>query len=168
MSTYHCAKRTFDLRIKPEIYLEVPNLRINYFFLGLKETSKLIEIDPSIHKKLSHYDSNNSSSKHLIQTKESSGIIHRCSLQIVWEALSEQKVSRIQFAFQNNSQLKSRNNFIFVYKKAPLMMLREYQFVMVLKNQREFLQKIFKYHYLKRTGFFFFLFTRESSINHWV
>ena len=32
MSTYHCAERTFDLRIKPEIYLEVPNLRINYFF----------------------------------------------------------------------------------------------------------------------------------------
>ena len=82
MSTYHCAKRTFDLRIESEIYLEVPNLRINYFFLGLKETSKLTEIDPSIHKKLSHYDSNNSSSKHLIQTK-------RCSLQIVWQVLSE-------------------------------------------------------------------------------
>ena len=35
-------------------------------------------------------------------------------------------------------------------------MSREYQFVMVLKNQREFLQKSFKYHCLKRTGFFFF------------
>lgn len=91
MSTYHCAKRTFDLRIRAEIYLEVPNLRINYFFLGLKETSKLTEIDPSIHKKLRHYDSNNSSSKHLNQTKECSGIIHRCSLQIVWQVLSKQK-----------------------------------------------------------------------------
>ena len=167
MSTYHCAKRTFDLRIRVEIYLEVPNLRINYFFLGLKETSKLTEINPSIHKKLRHCDSNNSSSKHLNQTKECSGIIHRCSLQIVWQVSSKQKSFTIQFVFQNSSQLKSRNNFIFVFKKAPLMVLREYQFVMVLKNQREFLQKIFKYHYLKRTGFFF-LFIREFSINHWV
>ena len=88
MSTYHCQTNVWSTN-KTWNLLRSSKSADQLFFLGLKETSKLAEIDPSIHKKLSHYDSNNSSSKHLIQTKESSGIIHRCSLQIVWQVLSE-------------------------------------------------------------------------------